>query len=393
MTNLSLKTKIEFDHKEDTIWGSFDYNNKVYNPIQLKDGTILIYTNEDITIFSKNLKHKKLISFSNEYVVNDNSIVISKIKQIKNGKIFCCVKNLYIFEIKDNNIINTKKIIFPDDEYIYDIIELKNGKLLGISNNSIFEIKNEGEKYTISKLFQIPNNWLIIAFSKKERFFSSFKQYIDMYELPNNRLIIHSHSSEFSHNGGCGTAPPSEISVNKIFILKLENFEIYEQFNEIISELNIIILNKYFCLCYSYFNYYRKIIDIYDINDYKLIKRIDDGFDKDYIIKYNKNMFLALSQNEKINDIILYNISKINNIEFKKINGDFIKFKTKIYNCCYPVRNLKNKTFCILKNGDILIICHGFIYIVNFPESFNKLPFNSLKEIENKKKINYINFD
>ena len=392
MTNLSLKTKIEFDPLENSSWGSLDYNNKVYNPIQLKDGSIILYTNEDITMLSKNLKQKELISFSNEGVVNENSPVISKIKQMKNGKIFCCVKDLYIFEIKDNKIINAKKIILPDDQYIYDIIELKNGKLLGISNNSIFEIKNEGENYNISKLFQIPNNWLIIAFSKKMRFFSDFKQYIDMYELPNNRLIIHSHSSEFSHNGGCGTHPPSEISVNKIFILKLENFEIIDKFNEIHSEINIIILEKYFCVCYSLRNYYRKIIDIYDINDYKLIKRIDDQFDKNYIIKYNKNMFLAISKEEKKNDIILYNISNINDIEFKIIKGDFMKFTKKIYNCCYAVRNLKNKTFCILKNGDILIICHGLIYIVNFPVSFNKLPFNSLKEIEIKK-IKDVNFD
>ena len=379
MTKLSLKTKIKFDPSENRLWIGFSYKNEVYNPIQLKNDSILVYTKHDISILGKNFKKKELMSFS--YAGEKNSPEISKVKQIKNGKILCCATNLHIFEFKSNNVVNTKNIKFPEEEKIYDVIELKNGKLLGISNKSIFEIKSEEENYNFSILFQIPNNWLITAYSKQERFFSNFRQYIDMYELPNNRLLIHSHSTELSHNGGCGTHPPYEVCFNRIYIINLEKFEIIHSFDEIGSEINIIFFEKYFAISYTGKNQYNKIIDIYDINDYKLVKEIEDQFEKNYIIKYDNNTFIAMNKNEKRNDIIVYDISDINDIKFKILEGNFMKFQKKVYNSCYPVRYSKNKTFCVLNNRDILIICHGLIYIVNFPGSLNILDFAPLKEM------------
>lgn len=379
MINLCLKTKIEYDPNENSCWGSFRYNNIMYNPIQLKDGSILIYTNDNISILDKNLKQKELISFSN--IDDENSIIISKVKQIKNGKILCCAKDLYIYEIKSNNIINSKIIKLPDDEVIYDVIELKDGKLLGITIKDIFEIKNEGENFKFLKLFDIPKNCLIMPLSKFHRFYSSFKQYIDLYELPNKRLFIHLHSTEFSHNGGCGTHPPSEICVNKMFILNLDNFKIIHEFEQMNSELNIIFFDKYFCISYYY---YQRKINIYDINNYKLIETIECNYD--YIAKYDKNIFIGINEKENKNDIIVFNLSNINDIKFKEFEGNFMKFQKKVYNSIYPVRNSKNKSLCILKDGEILIICHGLIFIVNFPESLNKVAFYSLKEKGNLKK-------
>jgi hypothetical protein len=178
MASLCLKTKIVYDPRENRLCIGFRYKNRIYNPIQLKNGSILIYTRYDISILGKNIKKKELMFFS--YEGEKNSPEISNVKQIKNRKILCCAKDLHIFEIKNNNAVNFKNIKLPEEEVIYDVIQLKNGKLLGISNKSIFEIKSEEENYNFSKLFQIPNNWLITAYSKQERFYSNFRQYIDM---------------------------------------------------------------------------------------------------------------------------------------------------------------------------------------------------------------------
>jgi len=372
MAQLSLKTIIDYDLEKNPFGYGFDYKNTAYNLLLLKNGSILIYTTNNIIILHNNLQQKKLTSF-------DEKEMITSIKEIQKGKIFCCVKDLYVFSIKSNEIINKEKILIPNNEIIYDVIKLKNGKILGITNKSIIEI-NENNK--IDELFKIPQNWLIKAYKESHRFYSEFKQYINLYEMDNNRLLVHSHSTEFSHNGGCGTHPPSQVCVNKIYILNLTNFEIVHQFDELKSEINIVILDKYICIIYFYKYHLNNLIDIYNIEDYKSIKKIEDRFNKQYIIKIDGNKFISMSKSDKKNYIILYDLSNINDIKYQIFEENFIKFNTIFYNACYKVENTKNKSICILKDGSIFIICHGKIYIVDFPKSFNFLP---LSEFEYKK--------
>ena len=233
MTELSLQTFIDNEIKDYFMWsGGFDYHTTIYVPLQLKDGSILIYTPNYIKILSKNLNQKNLISFNENE--EEESIIITSVKEIEKGKIFCCAKDLYVISIKSKDNINKEKIIMPNDESILDVIKLKNGKILGVTKNTILEIKIE-ENYKIYPLFKIPKNWLIKSYEEKRRFYSGFKQYINLYELPNDRLLIHSHSTELSHNGGCGTHPPYEICINKIYILNWSNFEIVHQFDELKS--------------------------------------------------------------------------------------------------------------------------------------------------------------
>ena len=125
--------------------------------------------------------------------------------------------------------------------------------------------------------------------------------------------------------------------------------------------------------------------------NYKLIEKIECNYD--YISKYDKNIFIGINGKEIKNDIIVFNLSNITDIRFKKFGGNFMKFQEKIYNSIYPVRNSKNKSLCILKDGDILIICHGLIFIVNFPEPLKKVAFYSLKEKGIVKKKNYSYYD
>ena len=387
MTQLSLKTKFDYDleeTKERFFKYSYDYKNKAYNLLPLKNGPILIYTTNNINILNNNLQQKKLISF------NENEIITS-IKEIQKEKLFCCVKDLYVLSIKSSKIINKEKIVIPNNEIIYDVIKLKNGKILGITNKTIIEIK---ENYEIDELFKIPQNWLIKSYKEQYRYYSGFQQYINLYELPNNKLLINSHSTEFSHNGGCGTNPPYQISINKIYILNLFNFEIIHQFDELKSEINIVILDKYICIIYFYKYHLHNLIDIYNIEDYKLIKKIEDRFDKQYIIKIDGNKFISMSISENKNHIILYDLSYINDIKYQIFKENFIRFKTKYYNGPSKVRNTKNKSICILKDGSIFIICHGKIYIVEFPKLFNLLPLSEFEyKKENFKHLEMIHFD
>ena len=363
MSQLSLKTVIDYDLEDNTFDYSFNYKNPAYNILQLSNGSILIYTNNNIYILNNNLQQKKLISFNKDEI-------ITSIKEIQKEKLFCCVKDLYVLSIESNTIINKEKILIPNNEIIYDVIKLKNGKILGITNKTIIEIK---ENYKIDELFKIPQNWLIKSYQEQYRFYSGFQQYINLYELPNNRLLIHSHSTEYSHNGGCGTNPPYQISINKIYILNLSNFEIIHQFDELKSEINIVILDKYICIIYFYKYHLNNLIDIYSIENYKSIKKIEDRFNKQYIIKIDGNKFISLSISERINNIILYDLSNINDIKYQIFKENFIRFKIKYYNGPNKVRNTKNKSICILKDGSIFIICHGKIYIVEFPKLFNLL--------------------
>jgi hypothetical protein len=45
-----------------------------------------------------------------------------------------------------------------------------------------------------------------------------------------------------------------------------------------------------------------------------------------------------MNKKENRNDIIVYDISDINDIKFKIFEGNFMKFQKKVYNSCYPVR-------------------------------------------------------
>ena len=186
---------------------------------------------------------------------------------------------------------------------------------------------------------------------------------------------MHSYSTQLIYGGG-GTHPPGEFCQNKVFIFDLNNNEIIHCFKPFNGETNIIILDKYICV-----NYYN-IIEIYDITNYKLLKIIKDNFSKDYIIKYNENIIIGLSNVENNNDIIIYNLLDINDIKYIIFKGKFMEFEEMKYNFVYTVRRVKNKTICLLNNNLIFIACHGKAFIVEIKEKINFIIFHPLKEIQ-----------
>ena len=352
-------------------------------PLLLKDGTILLYDKDTISLLSKSLHYISLFSFENSEEEKEISI-IRNIKQIECGDILCCNKKLYIFNIKSK----TKKpkiINIPYDEILCDIIELRNKQLLGITKNSILEIKKiwninkKEEEYEINVIFKIPENYIEIPKTEKEKKNDTYIQYLNIYELVNKRILIHSFSTQLIY-GRCGTHPPGELCINIISIFDLNKKEIIHCFESFYNEANIIILEKYICICYN------NIIKIYDITDYKLLKEIEDKFRKNYIIKYNENIIIGLGAVEDNNDIIIYNLLDINDIKYIIFRGNFMKFEEIKYNCIYAVRRVKNKTICLLNNNFIFIVCHGTAFIVGMKENFDFIKFHPLKEIEYQRK-------
>ena len=380
MISLELKTKIDFYYVFWEVGRRITFNYHI--PLLLKDGTILLYNQDTISLLSKSLHYETLFSFKGNEDKKEISI-IRNIKQIKCGDILCCNKKLYIFNLKSKT--KTPKIIdIPNDENLCDIIELRNKQLLGITKNSIIEIKkiwnknkNE-EEYEINIIFKIPEKYIETPITEKEKKNNTFIQYLNIYELVNKRILIHSYSTQLIYRR-CGTHPPGELCVNNIYIFDLNNKEIIHCFESFVDEANIIILEKYICISYSY------IIDIYDISNYKLLKTIKDKFNKNYIIKYNENIIIGLSDEEKNNDIIIYNLLDINDIKYNIFRGNFMKFKEMKYNHVYTVRRVKNKTICFLNNNCIFIACHGKAFIVEMKENINFINFHPLKEIEYSK--------
>jgi hypothetical protein len=287
-----------------------------------------------------------------------------KVLQLTNNKILFCSKDLFVLNIESNEI---KKIELPEEEVI-DIIELKNKKILGITKNHLININFKGEECQISNISQVPEN----SFSEENLHCEFLKQYLDLYELPNNKILIHSHSNGLAPMI-CGNSIPVEVLFNKIYILDLTDSSYiynFDNFENLKTEMNIVVLDKYICISHD------NIIDIYDVNNFKLMKQIDDKINKKYIIKYDESLILGLSHIENENNIIVYNLSNINEISFKIYYGNFefkkMKMQGRTLNFC------KKKSLAKLQNGSLLIICYGRLFVIEFPDEIKYTKFQPL---------------
>ena len=83
---MSLQTKIEYK-------SFFIYEFNSENIIQLKNGSILVFTSNEIFHLNKILNKSTLIDFHREYSTRS-------IKQLKNNKILFCNEKLYEIDIK-----------------------------------------------------------------------------------------------------------------------------------------------------------------------------------------------------------------------------------------------------------------------------------------------------
>ena len=78
---------------------------------------------------------------------------------------------------------------------MFDIIELKNKKLLGVTQSSIIEIKKirnnnkKEEEYEMNCIFKIPEKYIETPKNVKEKKNLTYTQYINLHELYNNKIV------------------------------------------------------------------------------------------------------------------------------------------------------------------------------------------------------------
>ena len=318
-------------------------------PFKIKDDKFIVYSSNQIILFDKKLKAKNLIQ---HYTFFDN--YLRNIKKTKNGNILFCNRDslIYIIISKEIDIKIIKISNINEFEHILDIIELKNGNIIGITNKSFLDIKlKENENDEIKHLYKISDN--LLASLKKVL---NYNGHLDIYELSSNKILIHSHF--YYSKRKCPKCKPFVRWGNKIFIIKLENFEVIHSEN-FPKKTKIIVLNNYFCINHS------NTIFIYSIDDYKLLKKISTNVK--CFNKYDENSIIIIDDN---NQIILYNISEINNIKYCIFK--YQDFKTYM--------GLSDASICKLNNKKIALTLYKEVIIF---ENSGKIDFSTFNSIKN----------
>ena len=352
MNNLSLQTKIEID-----------FDGWTYNYLNLNNGSFLIYTTNEIIIFYKNLSFKKLFLSNNGE--EDN---IKFIKNINNEELLCLNNNkLYIFNIK--SIIKISKIIkFENNQNVLDVIGLKNGMILAITNNDILHIKINNNREEIIQISKLPKECIINKIKNHE-----FDLLINIYELPNNNILISSESSgTYCQKSGCSRIKRS-YNKDKQFIFNIDKCKIIHFFQKEengnqfsccsnFGKLKIIINNKYICISKN------KIIFIYNISNYELIRQINIH---DYmLLNFDENMIFIINKNhyEEDENIILYDLTDLNKIKYQLFYFDKI-----ISDKDYMINVIDIKK---LSNRKMIVIYNNNLFIIKFTKQFKLLPNN-----------------
>jgi hypothetical protein len=327
-----------------------------HTPLQLKNGTLLLYTNYDTFLFHKNLYPEKV-----EFKYGEKSVEVSSIMQLKNGTILGFGKDLYIFSIVKSKITISKIIKMPNAlkiNKLLNVIELKSGLLLAISNNSILKIKleeNIDNNNEVSQIYTIPREWFL---EKNENmvYRCQFHQSFNIFGLPNNNILIQSYSIQQNYSR-CGRHTGNYYK-NKFIILDFQKNNVCYIQSYLNQKVNIIIMGKYICLCY------KKYIELYDINNYKYLKDIE--IKNDNISKYDENIIIAVNFFEEKN-LLIYNLSDINNIRYQAFKLDFISFTYYRRQFCYYF----NTPIYKLKNRKLFIMFDDKAYIVEFLRPFD----------------------
>ena len=361
MSNSSLQAKIKYNSF--TIW---EFNSE--NIIQLKDGSILLFTSSQILHLNKIFNITILIDFKGEYSTRS-------IKQLKNDKILVCNKNLYELDIKGKTI---KTIYFSEKNMtFYDIIQLKNGEIIGITDNNIVTIELKDDDFHKGKfnhIYKIPGE-----FKLHEGIYYNDKNYSNLYLLEGNKLLVHSFRAHNDNRSKCGNCRRTPYYSNIIFAFNLDTFEIIHKFNHFNNEINIVDLKKYICI-----SYYSEIY-IYDINDFKKIKEIslnNNYYEDIYIFKYNEDKLIVTTKNISNNKIAIFDLSNINDIQFSLFINNY-NFAGNSY--LYSRELFKNKLIYKLNDSKILINIFPFIFIFELPKYYE---FQSFDEDKNKNILN-----
>ena len=339
--------------------------------IQLIDGRIISYyfrKFEDLSIYNPD-NFKKIFSIKLNEIIEkeDNKIkgksydgeIIFSVIELENKLILASYLG-YLIEIHLEENKYDGSVVYEADENILNMNKLSEGRIIIITNKSITILKKEDNKYIEKDNFLMQNNWEMIPISKTHRFYGNFKQYYSSIELPNNKLLLNSFSTELSYHGGCGTHPPEEFTRSKIIFIDLNNFKeicVTKDFNTAVKCIifkDSIIIQEY------------EQIYIYDIKTCQMMNKITLDIDYGEFYKYDSNHLIAISEREDRNSLILYKYEK-NNLTCVKKAHNKIKFNEIIGWNGYSIHEYKDKTLFILKDKRIMILCHGDMEILKDP--------------------------
>ena len=204
----------------------------------------------------------------------------------------------------------------------------------------------------------IKENWRLKPSSSDDEYsYSDFKQYYLSFELPNNRLLLNSFSTELRDHEFCGTHPSDEISHSKIIFIDLKNFEEIKSTEEFSGDAKSIVLEKLIII--------QSILDIYiyDIISLDIIKIIKLEYYYDKIYKYNNDYLIAFSEYEEKNDLLIYKVEGNDLVKSCVVKNTFV-FKEKIGFNGYTIYEYNNKFLFALKDKRIIMLCHRAIYLL-----------------------------
>lgn len=271
---------------------------EIYDFELLKDGRILLSLNKCIIQVYNSENFEKL----NEQKILKNNSKIKYIKQMKNENILPSIydSKIYILKLNSENYFNIVETINAHINSINQTIELNNKNLVSISCDKYLKIwkKNNKNKYeNIKEIILGKRLFSIIEIKDNIIAYDSLLGTINFYDLNNYKMI-------------------------KSFVNIINNNHIYG-----------------FCLLNENILFYGGSRDIYifDINEYKLLKKLD-VFCYPSLLKLENNIILV-GENEKIcqynikeNDLIKMSEKKIDNSP-KNINN-IIKLKQGIIISC-----------------------------------------------------------
>ena len=277
------------------------------------------------------------------------------IKELNEGPILIGY-NKYLMEVKLNDKNYEGKVISKIDGIILNINELPDKKIIVITNKDIKIYIKESDKYIFKTFYLFKDNWKLKPTSNSYYTkYKEFYQYFSSYILPNNKFLLNSFSTESSSHSGY-IPLTREFSNSKIIFIDLNNFEEItstEIFNYnskyIITENNI------------YIQTYENIL-IYNINTLELEKNIKlDSFDVN-IYKYDEQDLISLSNKNDENYLTIIKIGKNIFNKYKLINP-VVSFKGKSLWEINKVIGPHKKYLYTLKNKKVIFIWLNKIYI------------------------------
>ena len=312
----------------------------VYNPKTFKKYSSIEFYEikfENIKRKVKNIDEKK--QKYEEFILYDKIYKEFKgcpfvIKQLKNNYILVgCGAFLFEIFLQEKNY--DCKIVYNSEDIILNINQLSDNRII-LTKNDVKIIFKQDDKYISKCTYLIEEKWKIIAVSSIYRFYGDFHQYFLTYEIPKERLLLKSFSTEKSYNGGCGTHPPSEFSHSKLIFINLKEFKEIKSTEVIYRDTNILVYEKIIVTKSDKLYFY-------DINTLDIIKEIEINNNSfNYIFKYNKIIFIGVSLHERLNNLYIFKIGE--NYEVKKyIAKNKLIFDRISYYNHYEVHGYNNK--------------------------------------------------